>query len=102
MNVSYQALRVLREFLIAEEPKCGAEIMRELKAQGGVAPGGGTLYPLLTRLVDEGWVEFVETLPSPNQPAAHFYRMAPAGRAAFLDMLVRLTIPSRLWRTPDA
>lgn len=98
MMVTYPALRVLREFLTCREPICGAEIMRSLN--GEVGPG--TIYPMLARLSAEGWIVLMDKLPDPNGPTAFFYSMTPAGKAAFLDMLVRLTIPSDLWRTPDA
>jgi DNA-binding PadR family transcriptional regulator len=94
MMVTYDAMRVMREFLMARDPRCGAEIMRALKMQSG------TVYPMLARMKNAGWLEFVETLPSPDQPPSHFYRLSPAGRAAFLDMLCKLTIPDHLWREP--
>lgn len=94
MKVSYIALRVLREFLVKPDPQCGAEVARTLKL------GSGTVYPLIARLTKEDWVEHVATLPGENVPDSHFYRITPAGRAALLDMLCRLTISSDFWRTP--
>ena len=95
MTVSYQALLVLRTFLLHPDPQCGAEIMR------GLGLGAGTVYPLLKRLRRAGWLEHAGTLPAPNEPPAHFYRLTAAGRAMFLSQLARLTIPGDLWRTPS-
>lgn len=96
MNVSYIALLVLREFLIATYPMCGAEIMRKV---GGF--GGGTMYPMLARFKTAGWIEHVETLAGLDEPPAHFYQITAVGRVQFLTMLGRLTISDHLWREPQ-
>lgn len=93
INLSYHAMQVLRQFLMTEDPLCGAEVTRELKL------GAGTVYPMLARLLQEGWLEHAGTLPAPDRPASHFYRITPKGRDAFLARLCRLTIPDHLWRT---
>lgn len=95
MHVSYHALRVLREFLINEDPQCGAELIRALEI------GPGTLYPMLSRMTKAGWIELAASLAAPNEPTAHFYRLTAAGRAAFLSMLARLAIPTYLWREDE-
>lgn len=92
MNVTFGALAVLREMMLAREPKCGAELTRSLNI------ASGTMYPLLSRLKQDGYIEFVATLPHPSQPAAHFYQATPKGRALFLDKLCRLTIPDYILR----
>lgn len=92
MVVTYDTMRVLREFLTQGDPLCGAEITRSLKILSG------TLYPMLARLKQEGWIKHEASLPAPDQPTAHFYKLTSAGRAAFLDRLCRLTIPDNLWR----
>ena len=91
MNVTFGALAVLRELMLADDPKCGAELIRTL----GIS--SGTMYPMLARLKKDGWIEFVASLPHPSQPTSHFYRITPKGRAHFLDMLCRLTIPTDVW-----
>lgn len=95
MNVSYVAMQVLREFLQALDPLCGAEIIRKLQI------GPGTAYPLLHRLEAEGWLEHAGTLPGVDVPDAKFYRITPEGRVQFLDRLARLTIAEHLWKTPE-
>jgi len=92
MNVTFGALVVLRELMLADDPKCGAELTRSLRI------ASGTMYPLLARLTKHGWIEFVASLPHPSQPASHFYQITPKGRAHFFDMLCRLTIPDHVWR----
>ncbi len=94
MRVTFPALLVMRQFLMSEYPTCGAELMRATKI------GAGTMYNMLNRMLETDWIERAGSLAAPNEPVAHFYRMTPAGRAAFLDMLSRLTIPDHLWRTP--
>jgi DNA-binding PadR family transcriptional regulator len=92
MNVTFGCLTVLREMMIADDPICGAELTRALKISSG------TVYPMLARLKICDWIELAGTLPHPSQPDSHFYRITPKGRAHFLDMLCRLTIPSDMWR----
>jgi DNA-binding PadR family transcriptional regulator len=94
MIVTYDAMRVLRQFLIRanDDPLCGAEITRDLDIPSG------TIYPMLRRLCEAGWIEWVESLPAPNAPTSHFYRLTENGRVAFLERLCRLTIPDYLWR----
>lgn len=89
MNVTFDALIVMRQFVVHHHPLCGAEIMRET----AVPPG--TLYPMLARLVREGWISEAGTIPAPDRPASRFYRLTDNGRDAFLDRLARLTIPEK-------
>ena len=96
MIVTFAALSVLREMMLADDPICGAELTRELKISSG------TIYPMLSRLKENAWIDLVATLPHPTQPDSHFYRITPKGRANFLDMLCRLTIPEYLWRNQPA
>lgn len=92
MNVTFGTLAVLRELMLADDPVCGAELTRALKISSG------TVYPMLARLRTGGWIEHAGTLPHPSQPASHFYRITQKGRANFLYMLCRLTIPDHVWR----
>lgn len=111
MMVTYDTMRVLHAILMARDPICGAEIMKALAparnplgGSGSDLPGigPGTLYPMLARLVAAGWLVKVATLPAPDRPASHFYRLTPEGRVDFLVRLCRITIPDHLWRSqPD-
>lgn len=58
MVVTYDTMRVMRHFLVNEDPQCGAEITRSLNILSG------TLYPMLGRLRVEGWIAHVgSTIP---------------------------------------
>jgi DNA-binding PadR family transcriptional regulator len=92
MKVTFGMLSVLRELMLASDPMCGAELTRTLKIKSG------TIYPMLANLKKEGQVELVATLPHPMRPPSHFYQATPKGRAHFLYMLSRLTIPDHEWR----
>lgn len=95
-SATFGTLAVLRELMLADDPMCGAELMRKLNIRAG------TIYPMLKRLRAEQWIELAATLPHPTQPDSHFYRITPRGRANFLDMLCRLTIPSDVWQDQPA
>lgn len=49
----------------------------------------GVIYPLLTRLLDEGWlVDGWEDLPTAaGRPSRRYYTLTPAGRDALRDLL---------------
>ncbi|MGW6917339.1 PadR family transcriptional regulator [Kitasatospora sp. NPDC054939] len=43
--------------------------------------GSGTVYPILERLSERGWVEsWAETEPHPSRPPRRFYQLTGAGR----------------------
>ncbi|MET9400906.1 helix-turn-helix transcriptional regulator [Kitasatospora sp. NPDC002965] len=43
--------------------------------------GSGTVYPILERLADLGWVEaWPESTPHPGRPARRFYKLTATGR----------------------
>lgn len=44
--------------------------------------GSGTVYPILERLVDNGWITSREEAePHPGRPARRYYELTGAGRA---------------------
>lgn len=52
----------------------------------------GTLYPLLSRLHDEGWLETRwEERPDPGRPPRHLYRLSGAGSKATNKILQAAT-----------
>jgi PadR family transcriptional regulator len=65
----------------------GFELTRALSTAGGLVASEGTVYPLLSRLRNDGLVEtFWE--PSPQGPPRRYYRLTHDGRAAlaaFID-----------------
>ncbi|MCZ6764875.1 MAG: PadR family transcriptional regulator [Alphaproteobacteria bacterium] len=55
----------------------------------------GSIYPALTRALDEGLVS-VTALPQPNRPAKKIYSITPAGRADLTMALAQDTPPDRV------
>lgn len=82
--------------VLAEGPSYGYAIMKAVEAHSGgaVAPEIGSLYRVLSRLVDEGWVKGTV----PPKGARHgarglprrYYTLTPAGRAVALAEARRL------------
>lgn len=74
-NTSPQTLRVLR--LLLEEPTAwhyGYEISQRTGLKSG------TLYPILIRLADQGWLETRWAQPErQGRPARHTYRLTQVG-----------------------
>ncbi len=77
VRTSKQTLRVLAS--LAQRPTSwhyGYALARETGLQSG------TLYPILMRLEDRGWLETQwETPPPGGRPARHLYRLTTSGRA---------------------
>ncbi len=69
----------------------GYELGREVALQGG------SLYPILMRLRDRGWLEAAwESEPDPGRPARHLYRLTPSGLAEVQELMTpRPATPSR-------
>jgi DNA-binding PadR family transcriptional regulator len=69
--------RVLAAFLDAPRRwRHGYDLMKE----AGLS--SGTLYPLLSRLADDGWLEsHWEESPLPGKPPRQLYRLSPTGRS---------------------
>ena len=63
--------------LLEREAKYGWELAESLIAAGLIA-SIGTLYPLLARLRDNGWVTTFEQA-SDAGPVRKYYRISPAG-----------------------
>ena len=76
-NRSPQTLSVL--VALASEPLAWRHGMA-LTKQTGLGPG--TLYPLLIRLADQGYLEDTWVQPDrPGRPARHAYRLTASGLA---------------------
>ena len=77
-NSSFQTLRVL--LLLLEEPTAwhyGYEISQRTGLKSG------TLYPILMRLADQGWLETRWAEPErEGRPARHTYRLTAEGSRA--------------------
>jgi PadR family transcriptional regulator PadR len=67
--------------LLRDRDMYGFELTRALSTAGGLVASEGTVYPLLTRIRQDGLVEtFWEA--SPQGPARRYYRLTPDGRVA--------------------
>lgn len=67
--------------LLRERERYGFELVRELSAADGLLTSEGTLYPLLSRLRNEGFVE--TTWRESNQgPPRRYYRLTKKGSKA--------------------
>lgn len=67
---------------LAEGPKHGHAMMRDVEAFAGIRMGPGTLYGALTRLDEEGLVE-----PIAPDGRRRPYRLTPSGAAALRSRL---------------
>lgn len=65
----------------------GYDIVKTLRATGGVVISEGTIYPILSRFRREGLVE-AELEPSPDGPARRYYTLTPAGQEVLQQMNV--------------
>ena len=91
IRISTQTIKVLSEFMArAADELSGAEIAK----QTGLA--SGTLYPILTRLEDSGWLESRwETGLAKDlaRPRRRYYKITPEG-ARNVRALVRGLTPA--------
>jgi PadR family transcriptional regulator len=70
--------------LLAERPRFGLELVRDLDEANGLLTSQGTIYPLLTRLhaggqVTSHWVE------APGERPRRYYTITDAGRHALAE-----------------
>ena len=84
-NVGAQLRRGALEYcvlaLLVEEPRYGFDLVRTLGSVDGMVTNEGTLYPLLSRLKREGYVE-TRWGESAAGPPRKYYSLTEAGRAA--------------------
>jgi DNA-binding PadR family transcriptional regulator len=93
--------------VLADRDLYGYAIMKAVEADSGgsVAPGIGSLYRILARLTDRGWVS--EAATPRGAPTGHrgnprqYYRLTPEGRAALRDESRRLESLLELARERD-
>lgn len=77
IRLTQPTLRVLRLFLEKpREPRSGADIAKATRV------GSGTLYPMLARLENAGWLESEWELIDPStagRPRRRFYKLSGVG-----------------------
>lgn len=74
--VEYCVLACLRS-----APAYGLELAERLGTNNSLLTSEGTLYPLLSRLRQQGWVTTTQA-PSPVGPPRRYYEITDEGRAA--------------------
>lgn len=80
---------------LAQEDTHGYALSKRVETMSGglVKITGGTLYPLIKQMLDDGWI--AETTPAPGDPRRRAYRLTSRGRriaraeAARLDEVLR-------------
>jgi PadR family transcriptional regulator, regulatory protein PadR len=95
-KLSPQALSVLT--VLCAEPlmwRHGYDIAQE------TALKSGTLYPILIRLADRGWLEacWEEEQPA-GRPRRHLYRLTSEGLALGGEAIAEVTVPARTGGKP--
>ena len=64
----------------------GYEILQALQSVRGLAITESTVYPILSRLTKEGWLE-VRVAASPSGPPRRYYRLTAAGETRVAEMI---------------
>ena len=82
-NISPQTLRVLTQLLTRHDAwHYGYALARETGLPSG------TLYPILIRLAEQGWLQTKWTEPDrPGAPPRHIYRLTRAGARAAAERI---------------
>ncbi len=70
---------------LAEGPKHGHALAKDIEAFAGVALGPGTLYGAITRLEERGLIE-----PLPSDDRRRPYRITAAGVSALADAVAEM------------
>ncbi len=70
---------------LAEGPKHGYAIMQDVAAESGVLLGPGTLYGVIARLEERGFIE-----PLPSDDRRRPYRITAEGSSALAAQLERM------------
>lgn len=88
-RLSEPALHIL--IALADEPKHGYAITRDIEAMTGSRPGPGTLYGAISRLETRGWIE-----PLPADDRRRPYQLTMAGRQVLRARLDALSTVTRV------
>lgn len=79
---------------LADQPRHGLGIVEEVEVRtdGAVRLGPGTLYTMLKRLSEDGHVRETTRAPDPSDddPRRRYYRITPRGRAALRSEAERM------------
>ncbi len=80
---------------LAEGPRHGYAVMKQVEEDSGIAMGPGTVYGSLQRLEDAGWVE-VGDEDARDARRGRVFHLTPAGRGALQAEASRITRLARL------
>lgn len=70
--------------LLSDDELYGFDLVRRLGALDGMVTSEGTIYPLLSRLRREGWVD-TSWRESASGPPRRYYSLTPTGRRALTE-----------------
>ncbi|MFF0095295.1 PadR family transcriptional regulator [Streptomyces canus] len=94
IRLTKPTIAVLQALLVAtsDKPAWGLSICRDADL------GPGTVYPILDRLTERGWItSHEESTPHPGRPARRHYELTSTGRQAATEALeARASRRSRL------
>jgi DNA-binding PadR family transcriptional regulator len=83
-RVTPATVAVLRALLLAEEPSWGLRIV------GETGRPAGSVYPILARLEDGGWVTSEWDEAAERGPRRRLYELTADGRVSALDLVHRV------------
>ena len=64
----------------------GYQILQALQSVRGLSITESTVYPILSRLTREGWLE-VRVAASPSGPPRRYYSLTPSGQERVAEMI---------------
>ncbi|WP_330358336.1 PadR family transcriptional regulator [Streptomyces chartreusis] len=94
IRLTQATISVLNALLTASDdsPAWGLSICQEANL------GSGTVYPILERLAEAGWLHsWHETAPHPGRPPRRFYALTRAGRLEATTALAERAAKRRRW-----
>lgn len=76
--------------LLADRPAYGYELLQRMQEAGTAVLKEGTIYPVLYRLEDRGWIAPEWQAPEPGTPRKglprKYYRLTPTGQARLREL----------------
>jgi PadR family transcriptional regulator PadR len=85
-------------FAMRDRDRYGIEFVDTLRHTAGLDVPEGTLYPLLIRLVKDGWAQTYWSAPSGAEPPRKYYRITDEGRLMLGEMWTRWSRLSQAMR----
>ena len=76
-------------FAMRDRDRFAIEFVETLRRAAGLDVPEGTLYPLLIRLVKDGWAQTYWSASSETEPPRKYYRITDEGRLMLVEMWAR-------------